>query len=217
MARFCVGLTGGIASGKTSAANRFAELGAAVVDTDAIAHDLTRAGTPAMAMIGKVFGTEYIAPDGSLERARMRRLVFNDPKAKAQLEGILHPLIREQARSRIVAAQQPYAIVIVPLLLETGAYRDLIQRVLVVDCTEEQQVARAMQRSGLEESEVRAILAAQLPRAERLKHADVVIDNSGGIETLQSQVDAAHAKFLTLAQSFDRDNDGERRSRESAC
>lgn len=217
MARFCVGLTGGMASGKTSAANRFAELGAAVVDTDAIAHDLTRAGTPAMAAISKVFGAEYLAPDGSLDRAKMRRLVFSDPKAKAQLEGILHPLIREQARSRIAAAQQPYAIVIVPLLLETGAYRDLIQRVLVVDCAEEQQVARAMQRSGLKESEVRAILAAQLPRSERLKHADVVIDNSGGIETLRRQVDAAHAKFLTLAQSPDRDRDGERRPRESAC
>lgn len=217
MARFCVGLTGGIASGKTVAANRFAELGAAVVDTDAIAHELTRAGTPAMATIGNAFGSEYIAPDGSLERAKMRRLVFSDPKAKVQLEAILHPLIREQARSRIAAAQQPYVIVIVPLLLETGAYRDLIQRVLVVDCTEEQQVARAMQRSGLKESEVRAILAAQLPRAERLKHADVVIDNSGGIETLRQQVDAAHAKFLTLAQSLDHDDNAARRPHESAC
>ena len=217
MARFCVGLTGGIASGKTVAANRFAELGAAVVDTDAIAHELTRAGTPAMAAIGNAFGSEYIAPDGSLERAKMRRLVFSDPKAKGQLEAILHPLIREQARSRIAAAQQPYVIVIVPLLLETGAYRDLIQRVLVVDCTEEQQVVRAMQRSGLKESEVRAILAAQLPRAERLKHADVVIDNSGGIETLRQQVDAAHAKFLTLAQSLDHDDKAARPPHESAC
>jgi len=197
---FCVGLTGGIASGKSSAAKLFEELGAAVVDTDAIAHELTRPGAGAMAEIRRVFGAAFVAPDGSLERAKMRRLVFNDPDAKAKLEGILHPLIREQARARIVAAQQPYVIVVVPLLIETGAYRDLIQRVLVVDCGEEQQVARAMQRSQLKESEVRAILAAQLPRAERLKRADDVIDNDGGIEALRQQIQALHARYLTFSQ-----------------
>ena len=158
MTPFCVGLTGGIASGKTSAAKRFEELGAAVVDTDAIAHELTRAGTPAMARISRDFGREYVTPDGSLDRAKMRRLVFGDPEAKAKLEAILHPMIRDQARAQIVAAQQPYVILIVPLLLETGAYRDLIQRVLVVDCSEEDQIARAMRRSGLEQHEVRAII-----------------------------------------------------------
>jgi dephospho-CoA kinase len=197
---FCVGLTGGIASGKSSVATLFEELGAAVVDTDAIAHELTRPGAGAMAEIGRAFGAAFVAPDGSLERAKMRRLVFNDPDAKAKLEGILHPLIREQARARIVAAQQPYVIVVVPLLIETGAYRDLIQRVLVVDCSEEQQVARAMQRSQLKEGEVRAILAAQLPRAQRLKRADDVIDNDGGIEALRQQIHVLHAGYLTLAQ-----------------
>jgi dephospho-CoA kinase len=131
----------------------------------------------------------------------MRRLVFNDPDAKATLEGILHPLIRERARARIVAAQQPYVIVVVPLLIETGAYRDLVQRVLVVDCSEELQVARAMQRSQLKESEVRAILAAQLPRAERLRRADDVIDNNGGIEELRRQIQKLHARYLALAQT----------------
>jgi dephospho-CoA kinase len=198
---FCVGLTGGIASGKSSAATLFEELGAAVVDTDVIAHELTQPGAGAMAEIRRIFGAAFVAPDGSLERAKMRRLVFNDPDAKAKLEGMLHPLIREQARARIVAAQQPYVIVVVPLLIETDAYRDLIQRVLVVDCSEEQQVARAMQRSQLKESEVRAILAAQLPRAERLKRADDVIDNDGGIEALRQQIQALHAGYLTLAQA----------------
>ena len=214
---FCVGLTGGIASGKTSAAKRFEELGAAVVDTDAIAHELTRSGTAVMTRIADTFGPEFVAPDGSLERAKMRELVFRDPQARARLEAILHPLIREEARTRIAAAQQPYVIVVVPLLLETGAYRDLVQRVLVVDCSEAQQIERAMRRNRFDEAEVRAILAAQLPRAERLKRADDVIDNSSDVETMRRQVDAMHANFLALAQSHARKNDSARRSRESTC
>jgi len=198
---FCVGLTGGIASGKSSAAALFQKLGAAIVDTDVIAHELTRPGAAAMAGIRSAFGPGFVAADGSLERAKMRRLVFNDPDAKAKLEGILHPLIREHARARIIAAQQPYVIVVVPLLIETGAYRDLIQRVVVVDCNEELQVARAMQRSQLGEREVRAILAAQLPRAERLKRADDVIDNSGDIEALRRQIEKLHTRYLTLAKT----------------
>lgn len=198
---FCVGLTGGIASGKSSAAALFEELGAAVVDTDAIAHELTRPGTSAMAAIRDAFGPAYLTADGSLERAKMRQLVFSDPAAKAKLEAILHPLIRELARARIVAAQQPYVIVVVPLLVETDAYRDLIERILVVDCREELQVARAMQRSQLKESEVRAILAAQLPRTERLGRADDVVDNNGDIEALRQQIQKLHAKYLAFAQA----------------
>jgi len=198
---FCVGLTGGIASGKSSAAALFEELGAAVVDTDAIAHELTRPGTSAMAAIRDAFGPAYLAADGSLERAKMRQLVFSDPAAKAKLEAILHPLIRELARARIIAAQQPYVIVVVPLLVETDAYRDLIERILVVDCREELQVARAMQRSQLKESEVRAILAAQLPRTERLGRADDVVDNNGNIEALRQQIQKLHAKYLAFAQA----------------
>ncbi len=204
MTPFCVGLTGGIASGKSSAAALFEELGAAVVDTDAIAHELTRPGGAAMEKIRHAFGPSFVAADGSLERAKMRQLVFNDPDAKARLEGILHPLIREQARARILAAQQPYVIVVVPLLIETGAYRDLIQRVLVVDCGEEQQVARAMRRSQLKEGEVRSILAAQLSRTERLKGADDVIDNNGGMEALRMQVQKLHASYLSSAQTATR-------------
>lgn len=196
---FCVGLTGGIGAGKSSAARLFEELGAAVVDTDEIAHELTRPGAPAIGAIRNAFGAGYIAPDGGLERARMRRLVFGDPAAKTKLEAILHPLIRNESRARIAAAQQPYVIVVVPLLLETGACRDLVQRVLVVDCSEEQQVARGTRRSRLTAEEVRAIMAAQLPRAERLERADDVLDNDGGMEALQRQVRELHARYLALA------------------
>ena len=146
---FCVGLTGGIGSGKSVAARMFGELGAAVVDTDAIAHELTRPGGRAMAAIRRGFGAEYIAAGGGLDRARMRRLVFRDAGAKKRLEAILHPLIRRRSRARIAAARRPYVLIVVPLLLETGAYSDLIDRVLVVDCDEERQIARAMARSGL--------------------------------------------------------------------
>ncbi len=197
---FCVGLTGGIGSGKSSAAKMFEELGAAVVDTDAIAHELTRPGAAAIGAIRNAFGADTIAPDGSLDRARMRQRVFRDPAAKAKLEAILHPLIREQSRACIAAAQQPYVIVVVPLLLETGAYRDLIQRVLVVDCGEEQQLARALRRSQLSAEEVRAIMAAQLPRAQRLAQADDVLGNDGSIDGLRQQVRKLHAKYLTLAR-----------------
>lgn len=197
---FVIGLTGGIGSGKSAASGMFEELGAAVVDTDAIAHELTRAGGAAMRAIRDAFGPDYIAPDGSLDRAKVRRLVFADDAAKAKLEATLHPLIRERSRASIAAAQQPYVIVVVPLLLETGAYRDLIQRVLAVDCSEEQQVARAVQRSRLSADEVRAIMAAQLPRAERLKRADDVLDNDGSMDALRRQVRELHEKYLALAR-----------------
>ncbi len=197
---FCIGLTGGIGSGKSSAAEMFGELGAGVVDTDAIAHELTRAGGAAIEAIRGAFGAEYIASDGGLDRARMRRFVFRDPDAKTRLEGILHPLIGAQSRARVAAAQQPYVVLVVPLLLETGACRDLVQRVLVVDCSEERQLARAMQRSRLPADEVRAIMAAQLPRSGRREQADDVIDNDGGMDALRHQVAQLHEKYLRLAR-----------------
>ena len=197
---YCIGLTGGIGSGKSAAAAIFRELGAAVVDTDEIARDLTAPAGAAIAAIRDRFGADYIAGDGSLDRSKMRRLVFSDSELRKQLEEILHPLIRETSRLRIAAAIQPYVLIVVPLLLETGAYRDLIDRVLVVDCDEDQQVARAMKRSGLAAEEVRAILAAQLPRNERLAHADDVLRNDGDIASLRRQVENLHAKYLVLAR-----------------
>lgn len=199
MTAYCIGLTGGIGSGKSSAAGVFHELGAGVVDTDEIARELTAPGGAAIPGIRGQFGADYIAADGSLDRARMRRLVFGDPASKTALEAILHPLIREQSRARIAAARQPYVLVVVPLLLETGAYRELINRVLVVDCSEEQQIARTMQRSRLTADEVRAIMATQLPRRERLARADDVLHNDDDIAAMRRQVKALHDRYLALS------------------
>ena len=197
---YCIGLTGGIGSGKSSAAKIFQEFGATVIDTDEIAHELTRPGGAALAAIREQFGADYIAADGGFDRAGMRRLIFNDAAAKKKLEAILHPLIREAARTRVAAAQAPYVLLAVPLLLENGAYGDLINRVLVVDCDEEQQIARTMQRSKLTVDEVRAIMAAQLPRQERLARADDVLRNDGDMAGLRRQVESLHARYLALAR-----------------
>lgn len=196
---YCVGLTGGIGSGKSSAADEFAALGAALVDSDAIAHELTRAGGSAIAALRAEFGAEYITAEGALDRARMRTLVFGDATARQRLEGLLHPLIRQQTAARVAAARGPYVLLVVPLLLETGAYRELVQRVLVVDCSEATQIARTMARSGLTESEVRAIMTAQLPRAERVALADDVITNEGDRAALREQVRALHERYVALA------------------
>lgn len=198
---FCVGLTGGIGCGKSSAADCFAALGAGVVDTDGISHELTAAGGGAIAALRAEFGDECLTPEGALDRARMRRLVFADPAARAKLESLLHPLIREETRRRATASRAPYVMLVVPLLLETGAYRDAVQRVLVVDCSEETQVRRTMARSALKADEVRAIMSAQLPRAERLEHADDVISNDGDIAALRAQVEALHRRYLELARA----------------
>ena len=202
---FCIGLTGGIGSGKSSAARIFEELGAAVVDTDEIAHELTRPGGAAMAAIRSKFGADYLTADGGLDRAKMRRLAFSDAAARTQLEAILHPLIRTQSKARIAAAQQPYVLVVVPLLLETGAYRELIGRLLVVDCEEEQQIARAMLRSALSRDELRAIMAAQVSRAQRLAAADDVLHNGADLEALRHQAQALHADYVSLARDASHD------------
>jgi dephospho-CoA kinase len=197
---YCVGLTGGIGSGKSVASGMFAELGAAVVDTDEISRALTAPGGAAIAPIRDGFGAEYIAADGGLDRARMRNLVFGEAGAKRKLEGILHPRIRDRMRADVAAARQPYVIAVIPLLFETGVCLDLLQRVLVVDCEESEQVRRASARSGLSAQEVRAIMAAQLPRAERLKRADDVLVNDGSIEVLRGQVARLHVRYLDLAR-----------------
>lgn len=198
---FCVGLTGGIGSGKSTAAEMFRELGAAVVDTDELSRKLTAAGGGAMPEIRKQFGPEYVATDGSLDRDRMRRLVFGDAAEREKLEAILHPLIRKASREHVAAASASYVILVVPLLFETGACLDLAKRVLVVDCSEERQIERATQRSRIAADEVRAIMASQLARAARRARADDVIDNDGGMEALRRQVGTLHARYLTLARA----------------
>lgn len=197
---YCVGLTGGIGSGKSLASGMFEALGAAVVDTDEISRALTAPRGAAIAAIGREFGADFVGADGGLDRDRMRRLVFRDTEAKARLEAILHPLIRGRTPAAIAAARGPYVIVVVPLLFETGSCAEWVQRVVVVDCEEVEQVRRVVARSGLSAEEARAIMAAQLPRAERLRRADDVLDNNGSVESLQRQVARLHAKYLALAR-----------------
>jgi len=197
---YCVGLTGGIGSGKSAASARFEALGAAVVDTDEISRELTAPAGAAIEEIRRQFGAEVVAADGGLDRARMRRMVFGDAAARRKLEAILHPLIRARTRAAIAAAAHPYVIVVVPLLVETGACAELVQRVLVVDCTEEEQVRRTMARSGLSAEEVREIMATQLQRTERLRRADDVLANDGDLPALHRRVAQLHAKYLDLAR-----------------
>ena len=197
---FCVGLTGGIGSGKSAVADMFTALGITVVDTDAIARELTAPGGAAMADIQTAFGVEFVSPDGSLDRARMRTLVFGDPAAKQKLESILHPMIRSTGRSRIMAATSPYAMLAVPLLLETGGYPDLVRRVLVVDCPEELQMERVMKRSGLKQPEVVAIMATQMQRKDRLARADDVLVNDRDLDSLREAVSKLHRTYLAVSQ-----------------
>jgi len=196
---FRVGLTGGIGSGKSAAASLFEALGAAVVDTDVIAHELTAPGGAAIESIRNAFGDEVIDARGALDRAAMRRKVFADASAKARLEAILHPMIRTEADSRSAAARAPYVVLVVPLLVESGGYRSRVQRVAVVDCPEEVQVARVMSRSGLSAEEARAIMSAQVSREQRLAVADDVIDNGGDRAALRPQVEALHRRYLEMA------------------
>lgn len=194
-----IGLTGGIGCGKSTATNAFSECGATIIDTDQIAHQLTASGQPALAAMREQFGADYFFPDGCLDRARLRHLVFSDPDAKKWLEALLHPLIREEVCRRLTDVSAPYAVVAVPLLLETGAYREVVQRILVVDCRPEQQVARVMARSGMAEEEVRAIMAHQIGREERRRQADDILDNCGIPGEIQAQVARLHQQYLSLA------------------
>ncbi|MDR2789166.1 MAG: dephospho-CoA kinase [Candidatus Accumulibacter sp.] len=198
-----VGLTGGIGSGKTTVADLFAELGAAIVDTDAIAHELTSARGIAMPMIIGAFGGAVVSKDGSLDRAAMRRLCFSDPAGRRRLEAILHPLIRDESAARCRrAARAPYVLLVVPLLLESGVCRERVDRILVVDCDEARQVARVMARSALSEKEVRGIMAAQASRAERLAVADDVLSNTGARDELREGVLALHRYYVELGGSL---------------
>ena len=199
MSDFVVGLTGGIGSGKSAAADCFAALGVGVVDTDAIAHELTAAGGAAMPALVAAFGAEVAAADGALDRGRMRRLAFADPSARGRLEGILHPLIRKLSAERCRLAGSPYVILAVPLLVESGSYRERCDRIVAVDCPESLQISRVMARNGLSEAEVRAIMATQASRAERLAVADDVIANDGDLANLEMRVGELHREYLRLS------------------
>jgi dephospho-CoA kinase len=200
--RFVVGLTGGIGSGKSAAADDFAALGAAVVDADLIAHSLTGPAGSAMPAIEAAFGKEVVAPDGRLDRAAMRSLVFADPALRQRLEAILHPLIRQESERRCRDAQisgAPYVVLVVPLLVESADFRQRVRRVAVVDCADEIRIVRVMARSRLARQDVERIMAVQASRAARLAAADDIIDNDGERADLAKQVAALHRRYLQFA------------------
>jgi len=197
---FAVGLTGGIGSGKSTVADAFAHLGIDVTDTDRLAHALTAPGTPGHAAIRAAFGGDCFRDDGSLDRGRLRQQVFADASLRQRLEWILHPLIRAAAATAMAGWRSPYGILVVPLLFERGGgLRDVVQRVLVVDCPEPVQIERTMARSGIAEADVRAIMATQWPRARRLERADDVITNAGAPAELDAQCERTHRKYLEMA------------------
>jgi dephospho-CoA kinase len=197
--RFSVGLTGGIGSGKSTVADMFAARGASIIDTDLIAHRMTAPDGPAIAAIRAQFGAPFIAADGAMDRARMRAHVFEEPGARARLEAILHPLIRAETERQAAQADGAYLIFVVPLLVESGGWRQRVSRVLVVDCPEDEQRRRVILRSGLPASQVEAIMQAQSSRAQRLAAADDVISNAGDALDLVPQVDRLHALYLDMS------------------
>lgn len=200
---FKLGLTGGIGSGKTYVANLLAGWGASVIDTDQIAHALTAPEGLAIAPIRETFGADLIGPDGALDRARMRELVFATPSKRKALEGILHPLIAQEVFVQAQAATGLYAVFVVPLLIESGRWRDRIDRLCVVDCEETTQIERVQARSGIPIDTIRRILAAQATRAQRLAVADDIIVNSANttLEELEKQVLVLHEGWCNLSLS----------------
>jgi dephospho-CoA kinase len=196
---FTVGLTGGIGSGKTTVAELFASRGACVVDADEISRKLTGPGQAAVGQIVGSFGPQFAAADGSLDRQRMRDLVFSDASARKSLESILHPLIRQESALQLRACNAPYAILVVPLLIESSAYRSRTNRVAVVDCDTEIQVQRVMQRSALTRGEVLAIIGSQVSREDRLAAADDVIHNDSDLPALELRVESLHELYIELA------------------
>lgn len=197
---YCIGLTGGIGSGKSTVAGIFGEMGVAIIDCDAISHQLTQPGGAAIPAIRAAFGDFCINEDGALDRVQMRRCIFSDPAAKKRLEAILHPMIRERVNAQIeTSVAAPYVLLVVPLLFETQGYRDIIRRTLTVDCSPENQVMRTVQRSGLAEEEVRAIMAQQISRVDRLKRADDIIGNDGDLAALRKRAESLHRRYMVIS------------------
>ena len=198
---FVVGLTGGIGCGKSSTSQFFSDLGIDVIDTDVIARQLTQPNGSAISLIQNTFGSSIIATDGTLDRNKMRDLVFANSELRHKLEQILHPLILKAVIRRIKQSQAPYVIVVIPLLFETNDYNHLIQHILVIDCDEQQQLLRTMERSNLSEQKVRSIMATQVARETRIQKADDVILNNQDIEYLKAQILLLHHKYLALSKN----------------
>ncbi len=198
--RLRIGLTGGIASGKSTVAQRFMDLGVPVIDADVAARAVVMPGTPGLAEVVKRFGPGILAENGELDRGALRGLIFRDPKSRRDLEAILHPLIRADMGRREVAAAGPYAVMAIPLLVEGGP-RDDLDRILVVDLDEDLQLQRVMARDGCTLEQARAILASQASRSARLAVADDVLLNTGTVTELRQSVDRLHEHSLRLEQS----------------
>lgn len=197
-----IGLTGGIASGKTTVSDRFSALGVPVIDTDRIAREVVAPGTVGLHRLVEAFGSEVLLADGQLDRGALRQRVFADPDERGRLEGILHPLIRETVLARLTALDAPYAIVVVPLLLETD-FHTLVQRILVVDTEEHLQRRRLQQRDGCSAEEAGRILAAQASRRCRRQAADDILCNNDDLDALDRQIRELHRRYLTLAAAAD--------------
>lgn len=194
---YVVGLTGGIGAGKSEAAKMFAALNVPIVDVDVISHHLTEVGQPSLQKIADAFGNDILTADGALDRSALREQVFSSDAARRKLEAILHPAIHAAAVRQLSSnSAAPYQILAIPLLFETDRYRGLVNRTLLIDCAESLQISRTLQRNGMTEATVRAIIAAQASRSFRKALANDVIDNSGSIEQLQEQVAFLHKKYL---------------------
>ena len=194
-----IGLTGGIGSGKTTVADMFANHGSPVIDADEIARALVAPYQPAYDEIIEAFGRDIVDGEGNIDRDKLRRLVFDDTQRRRELEAILHPRVRTEIHHQSVELDAPYCIIVIPLLIEADQL-DLVERVLVIDLDEEKQVHRVGARSGLSEAEVRKIIAAQIERSERLRHADDVIENNADMASLEAQVEKLHRRYLALAR-----------------
>ncbi len=199
---FCVGLTGGIASGKTTVAALFAELGAGLVDTDDVAREVVAVGEPGLEAIVAAFGTTILLDAGGLDRRSLREIVFRDAEARRRLEAILHPLIRAHTQTQLESLQAPYALVVVPLLIETD-FTGIVDRILVVDCPRDLQVKRLIQRDQISAQDAEAMVAAQVDRETRKARADDILDSSQSLATIRDQSTALHADYLRRAASHD--------------
>ena len=199
--RLRIGLTGGIASGKSTVTQRFAELGVPVIDADVSARNVVERGKPGLEQVVRRFGPGVLDAHGNLDRPALRALIFNDSGSRQALDAILHPLIRADMEQQAAAATGPYLVMAIPLLIEGGRAHDRVDRVLVVDVDEALQLQRVQARDGCSETHARAILASQASREARLAAADDVLRNSGSVADLRQAVDRLHEKFLHLAQT----------------
>jgi len=200
-----VGLTGGIGSGKSAVADRFASYGVPVIDADSITRELVEKGSPALAEIAQQFGAEYLRPDGALDRKRIREKAFSDTSARQQLEAILHPRVRQVIQQRLTELDAPYCVVVIPLLVETGQ-QDLVDRVLVTDSPLNLRYRRLAQRDGISQEQVDLILAAQSDTSTRSEMADDIINNDGSWNQLYDQVDALHHQYIAATKGFSGSN-----------